>query len=238
MLRCRRAGQNAAQRTIDVLLKEDVQVRIARIPAGRGPRQPAAQAVRWRSSRRSCTRRRTTRAPARRDLCEQEDIASPRGRGVAAAQRWRRSSPEFPTPCSARRFLLEVARRLQVPRAALEEEVRKAEAQMRRAELQQRDYIPSAHERGGGRRPRRHAGTAEPLAAAPIVEATPVPAPGPSRNGAAGQPPPQSGLGGGSWAARGAVSSCSTPTRTTPFESADQFMQRCDERTRDSSPAC
>src|SRR5271154_4471157 len=137
-----RAGQNAAQRSIDVLLKEDLQVRIARIPQGEDPdsllrKQPVAVFEAILREAKDYTRHLLDTA------CEQEDIASPRGRG-AVAQKMAQVIAKIPNAVQREGFLLDVARRLQVTRSVLEEEVRKAETQMRRAELQQRHYPHAA----------------------------------------------------------------------------------------------
>ena len=125
------AGQNAAQRAIEVLLKEDVQVRIARIPAGEDPdsllrKQPVEVFQEILDSAKDYTRHLLDVA------CAAEDITSPRGRGLVA-QKMAQVIARIPNAVQRESFLLEVARRLQVPRAALEEEVRKAEAAQRRA---------------------------------------------------------------------------------------------------------
>ncbi len=132
-----RAGQNAAQRSIDVLLKEGLQVRIARIPQGEDPdsllrKQPVAVFETLLREAKDYTRHLLDTA------CEEEDIASPRGRGAVAAK-MAQVIAKIPNAVQREGFLLEVARRLQVSRSVLEEEVRKAEAQMRRAVTQQRD---------------------------------------------------------------------------------------------------
>ncbi len=126
------AGQNAAQRAIDVLLKEGVQVRIARIPKGEDPdsllrKQPASVFETILHEAKDYTRHLLDTA------CEAEDITTPRGRG-AVAQKLAAVIAKIPNAVQRESYLIEVARRLQVPRAAIEEEVRKAEAQMRRAE--------------------------------------------------------------------------------------------------------
>jgi len=133
-----RAGQAAAQRTIDVLLKEDVQIRVARIPQGEDPdsllrKQPAAVFETILREAKDYTRHLLDTA------CEEEDVASPRGRGAVAAK-MAQVIAKIPNAVQREGFLLDVARRLQVPRSVLEEEVRKAEAQIRRSELQQRQY--------------------------------------------------------------------------------------------------
>jgi len=136
-----RAGQAAAQRTIDVLLKEDLQVRIARIPQGEDP----DSLLRKRPVEVFATILREAKDYTRHILdtaCEQEDIASPRGRG-AVAVKLAQVIAKIPNAVQREGFLLEVARRLEVPRSVVEEEVRKAETQMRRAELQQRSYPAS-----------------------------------------------------------------------------------------------
>jgi DNA primase len=125
------AGQNAAQRTIDVLLKEDVQVRIARIPQGEDPdsllrKQPVAVFEKIVEEAKDYTRHLLDTA------CAKEDVASPRGRGVVA-QQMAQVIARIPNAVQREGFLLEVARRLQVTRGIMEEEVRKAEAQQRHA---------------------------------------------------------------------------------------------------------
>src|SRR5271156_1467493 len=127
-----RAGQAAAQRTIDVLLKEDLQVRIARIPQGEDPdsllrKQPVAVFEAILREAKDYTRHLLDTA------CEEEDITSPRGRGTVAAK-MAQVIVKIPNAVQREGFLLDVARRLQVPRPALDEEIRKAEAQQRRAE--------------------------------------------------------------------------------------------------------
>ena len=127
-----RAGQNAAQRCIDVLLKEDLQVRIARIPQGEDPdsllrKQPVEVFQTLLHDAKDYTRHLLDTA------CETEDITSPRGRGVVA-QKMAQVIVRIPNAVQREGFLLEVARRVQVSRSVLEEEVRKAEAQMRRSE--------------------------------------------------------------------------------------------------------
>jgi DNA primase len=124
------AGQNAAQRAIDVLLKEDVQIRIARIPQGEDPdsllrKNPVSVFETIIAEARDYTRHLLDVA------CAQEDAASPRGRG-AIAQKMAQVIARIPNAVQRETFLLEVARRLQVTRNIVEEEVRKAEAQQKR----------------------------------------------------------------------------------------------------------
>jgi DNA primase len=125
------AGQNAAQRAVDVLLKEDIQVRIARIPAGEDPdsllrKNPVAVFENIIAEAKDYTRHLLDVA------CAEEDIASPRGRGIVA-QKMAQLIARIPNAVQRETFLLEVARRLQVSRNVLEEEVRKAEAQQKHA---------------------------------------------------------------------------------------------------------
>jgi DNA primase len=167
-----RAGQTAAQRTIDVLLKEDLQVRIARIPQGEDPdsllrKQPVAVFETILREAKDYTRHLLDTA------CEEEDIASPRGRGAVAAK-MAQVIAKIPNAVQREGFLLDVARRLQVPRSVLEEEVRKAETQQRRSELQQRNYPAATGAREGdgeGESTASQPEPQEPIQAAPIVEA-------------------------------------------------------------------
>jgi DNA primase len=133
-----RAGQNAAQRSIDVLLKEDVQVRIARMPEGEDPdtllrKQPVEVFETIVREAKDYTRHLLDVA------CTEDDVSSPRGRG-AIAQKMAQVIAKIPNAVQRESFLLEVARRLQVGRSVLEEEVRKAETAQRRTEL-----TPRAH---------------------------------------------------------------------------------------------
>jgi len=137
-----RAGQDAAQRAIEVLLKEDLQVRIARIPQGEDPdsllrKQPVAVFETLLHDAKDYTKHLLDTA------CEEEDIASPRGRG-AVAKKIAQTVIGIPNAVQRERFLLEAATRIQVPRAALEEEVRKEEVQLRRAIEAQRQRAASA----------------------------------------------------------------------------------------------
>ncbi len=131
------AGQNAAQRAIDVLLKEDVQIRIARIPQGEDPdsllrKRPVAEFAAMIDEARDYTRHLLEVA------CAGEDIASPRGRG-AVAQKMAQTIARIANAVQRETFLLEVARRLAVPRDVVEEEVRKAEAQQKRSPVYLQD---------------------------------------------------------------------------------------------------
>jgi DNA primase len=65
--------------------------------------------------------------------CAEEDPASPRGRGLIA-QRMAQVIARIPNAVQREAFLLEVARRLQAGRSVIEEEVRKAEAQIRHSQ--------------------------------------------------------------------------------------------------------
>jgi DNA primase len=226
-----RAGQAAAQRTIDILLKEDLQVRIARIPQGEDPdsllrKQPVAVFETILREAKDYTRHLLDTA------CEQEDISSPRGRGAVAAQ-MAQVIAKIPNAVQREGFLLDVARRLQVPRSVLEEEVRKAEAQIRRSELQQQQY-PRAT--GSGDAPAESEATQpepqEPIQAAPLIEALLsllltqtelVPQVSRQLN-----PAWVEGLGGAE-----VLLKLLEAHAHDAFESATQYMEECDDRTRD-----
>jgi len=223
-----RAGQNAAQRSIDVLLKEDLQVRIARIPQGEDPdsllrKNPVAVFETILREAKDYTRHLLDVA------CEEEDIASPRGRGLVAAK-MAGVIAKIPNAVQKETFLLEVARRLEVPRAAIEEEMRKAEAQFRRAEQQQREY-PSASassETDGA----LVAEPVPPIEGSPIIESMltllltyPELAPQVSRQL---NPAWIEGRGGAE-----VLLQLLDAHAHDAFESAEQFMGECDERSRD-----
>jgi DNA primase len=226
-----RAGQAAAQRTIDVLLKEDLQVRIARIPQGEDPdsllrKQPAAVFETILREAKDYTRHLLDTA------CEREDITSPRGRGLVAAE-MAQVIAKIPNAVQREGFLLDVARRLQVPRSVLEEEVRKAETQLRRAELQQKNY-PSASRAGDGEGESEASppGTKEPIQATPIIEAlislllsNPEMVPQVSRQL---NPLWVEGLGGAD-----ILLQLLEAHAHDAFESTAQFMEQSDDRTRD-----
>jgi len=156
------AGQNAAQRAVDVLLKEDIQVRIARIPAGEDPdsllrKNPVTVFETIIAEAKDYTRHLLDVA------CAEEDIASPRGRGLVA-QKMAQLIARIPNAVQRETFLLEVARRLQVSRNVLEEEVRKAEAQQKHAPA-----YGNAGENGDAA-PATEAGPAPPLQPDKLVE--------------------------------------------------------------------
>jgi DNA primase len=224
-----RAGQAAAQRTIDVLLKEDLQVRIARIPQGEDPdsllrKQPLEVFENILHDAKDYTRH------LLETTCEQEDVASPRGRG-AVAQKMALVIAKIPNAVQREGFLLEVARRLQVSRAVLDEEVRKAETQLRRAELQQQQY-PSAQRTEEAPAETAEAEPEEPIQAAPIVEGlvsliltNPEIVPQVSRQL---NPVWIEGLGGA-----GVLLQLLEAHAHDAFENAMQFLEECDERTKD-----
>ena len=229
-----RAGQAAAQRAIDVLLKEDLQVRIARIPQGEDPdsllrKQPVEVFETILREAKDYTRHLLDTA------CEEEDIASPRGRGSVAAK-LAQVIAKISNAVQREAFLLEVARRLQVPRAALDEEVRKAETQIRRAEQQRLHPSSTLNEPAapeGG--PDLHATESEPLPPIQpvrIVEATlsllltnPELVPQVTRQL---NPAWLEGLEGGDM-----ILQLLDAHAHDAFEDATQFMQTCDERTKD-----
>jgi DNA primase len=127
-----RAGERAAEQAIGVLLKEDLQIRIARIPPNKDPdsllrEQPTATFETILREAKDYTLHLLDTA------CEEEDIASPRGRGAVAAQ-MAQVIARIANAVERDAFLLDVARRLEVSRSAVEEEVYKAEAQQRNHE--------------------------------------------------------------------------------------------------------
>jgi DNA primase len=231
-----RAGQNAAEKAIEILLREDLQVRIARIPQGEDPdsllrTQPVAVFEQILHDAKDYTRHLLDTA------CEQEDITSPRGRGLVAAK-LAGVIAKIPNAVQRETFLLDVARRLEVPRAALEEEVRKAEAQIRRAEQLSQNAAPRADAHGST----NFTVTADPGASAPeplppiegspIVESmlsllllNPELAPQVSR---ALDPKWLEGRGGSE-----VLLQLLEAHAGDAFESAEQFMAECDERSRD-----
>jgi len=214
-----RAGQNAAQRSIDVLLKEGLQIRIARIPAGEDPdsllrKQPVAVFENILREAKDYTRHLLDTA------CEEEDVSSPRGRG-AVAQKMAQVILKIPNAVQREGFLLDVARRLQVTRAILEEEVRKAEAQQRRA--------PAATEEPDDAAPNE---PSEPIHADKTVEAllsllltAPELVPQVSRQL---NPVWVEGLGGAEVLAR-----LLDAHAHDAWENAPQFLAECDDRTKD-----
>ncbi len=132
------AGQNAAQKSIDILLQEGLQVRIARIPKGEDPdsllrKQPVAVFEEIIRAAKDYTHHTLD------VVCATEDITSPRGRGLVAAK-MAQVIAKIPNAVQRESFLLEVARRLQVSRAVLEEEVRKVETQLRRPDTMQQKH--------------------------------------------------------------------------------------------------
>jgi len=222
-----RAGQNAAQRSIDVLMKEGLQVRIARIPQGEDPdsllrKQPVTVFENILREAKDYTRHLLDAA------CEEEDISTPRGRG-AVAQKIAQLIAKIPNAVQREGFLLEVARRLQVTRAVLEEEVRKAEAQQRRTETQQRNYSTAQEESSSAVAP----GTAsEPLHVDKMIEAmlsllltNPELVPLVSRRL---NPAWLEGLGGGE-----VLSNLLDAHAHDAWEDITHFMEECDDRTKD-----
>jgi DNA primase len=227
------AGQKAALRAIDVLLKEEVQIRIARIPQGEDPdsllrKQPVAVFEAILNEAKDYTRHLLDSA------CAQEDVSSPRGRGAVAAK-MAVVIARIPNAVQREGFMLDVARRLQVPRSALEEEVRKAETQLRRAELQHSQYAAQAEVQTGEGQEGLSGSAAEPqepIQAAPIVEAllslllsTPELVPEVSRQL---DPAWVEGVGGAE-----VMMQLLDAHAHDAFESATQYLDQCDDRTRD-----
>jgi DNA primase len=222
------AGQKASQRSIDVLLKEGLQVRIARIPRGEDPdsllrKQPVAVFENILREAKDYTRHLLDTA------CEEEDISSPRGRG-AVAQKMALVIARIPNAVQREGFLLETAGRLQVSRAVLDEEVRKAEAQQRRVEIQQRDYPRATGTSDPA--PEASDATSEPIHAARIIEALlslllthPELVPQVSRQLNLAW---TEGLGGAD-----VLSQLLDAHAHDAFENASRFMEEGDDRTRD-----
>jgi len=223
-----RAGQNAAQKVIDVALKDDLQVRIARIPQGEDPdsllrNNPVAVLEEILREAKDYTRHLLDVA------CEEEDITSPRGRGLVAAK-MAGVIAKIPNAVQKETFLLEVARRLGVPRASIEEEMRKAEAQFRRTEQQQRDYPSASASNESPGEPAVE--PLPPIEGSPIIESMlsllltyPELAPQVSRQL---NPAWIEGRGGSE-----VLLQLLDAHAHDAFESAEQFMGECDERSRD-----
>jgi DNA primase len=226
-----RAGQAAAQKAIDLLRKEDVQVRIARIPQGEDPdsllrKQPVEVFETILREAKDYTRHLLEVA------CAEEDVASPRGRGAVAAK-MAQVIAKIPNAVQREGFLLDVARRLQVPRSVLEEEVRKAEQQIRRTELQQQQYprALASSEEPADSAVAVEAEPQEPIQAAPLIEAlisllmtNPEIVPQVSRQL---NPAWLEGLGGAE-----VVLQLLEAHAHDGFENAAQFLEECDDRMR------
>ncbi len=224
-----RAGQAAAAKSIDVLLKEDVQVRIARIPQGEDPdsllsKQPVEVFEAILHDAKDYTRHLLDTA------CEEEDVSSPRGRG-GVAQKMAQVIAKIPNAVQREGFLLEVARRLQVTRTVLDEEVRKAETQMRRTELQKQNY-PSASAQEEAPDQAAVAEPQEPLHPDKLIEGllsllitTPELVPQVSRQF---DPAWVEGLEGSD-----VLAQLLDAHAHDAWESAVQFLEECDDRTRD-----
>jgi len=224
-----RAGQAAAERTIEVLLKEDVQVRIARIPQGEDPdsllrKQPVEVFQTILHDAKDYTRHLLD------TTCETEDISSPRGRGEVA-KKMALVIMKIPNAVQREGFLLEVARRLQVSRSVLEEEVRKAEAQARRSvnDRQRHDLGTPEHEMPADGAPET---PQEPLQPDKLIEAmlsllltTPELVPEVSRKF---NPAWVEGLAGSEVLLR-----LLDAHAHDAWHDAMQFMEECDDRTRD-----
>ena len=224
-----RPGQNAAQKAIDVLLKEDVQVRIARIPAGEDPdsllrKQPVEVFETILREGKDYTRHLLD------TTCETEDISSPRGRGEVA-KKMAQVIIRIANAVQREGFLLEVARRLQVSRSVLEEEVRKAEAQARRSVND-----PQRHNLGTPEGEMSANGTLEtpqePLQPDKLIEAflsllltTPELVPEVSRKF---NPTWVEGLAGAEVLLR-----LMEAHADDAWQNANQFLEECDDRTRD-----
>jgi DNA primase len=224
-----RAGQAAAERVIDVLLKEDVQVRIARIPKGEDP----DSLLRKQSVEVFETLIHDAKDYTRHLLdttCETEDISSPRGRGEVA-RKMALVIMRIPNAVQREGFLLEVARRLQVTRAILDEEVRKAELQSRRSvnDPQRHNLGTPEHEMSASDSP---AVPQEPLQPDKLIETvlsvlltTPDLVPEVSRQF---NPAWVEGLAGSEVLVR-----LLDAHAHDAWQDAIQFLEECDDRTRD-----
>jgi DNA primase len=223
-----RAGQNAAQRSIDVLLKEDLQVRVARIPQGEDPdsllrKQPAEGFKTILREAKEYTRHLLDTA------CEEEDITSPRGRGLVA-NKMAVALAKIPNAVQRETFMLEVARRLQVPREKIDEEVKKAETQLRRTESQQQTYANGAASKADA--PSADQEAREPIHADKLIEALlalllahPEIVPEVSRQL---NPAWTEGIDGTE-----VLLQLLDAHAHDAFENATQYMEECDDRTRD-----
>jgi DNA primase len=223
------AGQKAAERAIELLLKEDLQVRIARIPQGEDPdsllrKQPVTVFAQILREAKDYTRHLLD------VYCAEEDITSPRGRGLVA-QKIAQVIAKIPNAVQRESFLLEVARRLQVSRSVLEEEVRKAEAQLRR----EADTMHQRHNLGATEEATSADGAMEmplePLQPDKLIEAllallltTPELVPQVSRQLV---PAWIAGLGGAE-----ALTQLLEAHEHDAWQDANQFLEECDERTR------
>jgi DNA primase len=231
-----RAGQAAAQRSIDVLLKEDLQVRIARIPQGEDPdsllrKQPLAVFEKILHDAKDYTRHLIEAA------CSEEDISSPQGRG-RAAQKIAQMIVKIPNAIQQERVTTEAVARLQVPVFIMKQEIAKAAGQQRRAELQQQERnvasTTESHDSTGINEGETALAEvpAEPIQAAPLIEAllsllltNPEIVPQVSRQL---NPSWIEGLGGGE-----VLLQLLDAHAHDAFENAMQFLEECDERTKD-----
>jgi len=122
-----RAGQNASLKSIEVLLKENLQVRIARIPAGEDPdsllrKQPVEVFETILREAKDYTRHLLDVA------CAEEDVSSPRGRGAVAAK-MAQVIAKIPNAVQQERVANETVSRLQIPIFIMNQEIAKAQAQ-------------------------------------------------------------------------------------------------------------
>lgn len=118
-----KAGQNAADRSVDILLQCDLHVRIAAIPEGEDPDTLLL------SGRDDQFREILTAAPAfTRYLfdkaCRENDITSPRGRSVVA-EKMAAVVKKIPDPTQRHTVSMEIATRLQIPLSIFQEEMGK-----------------------------------------------------------------------------------------------------------------
>jgi hypothetical protein len=120
------AGQKAAARSVDLLLQEGLAIRVAQMPVGEDPdsflrRRPAADFKALIQSAQEYTRYLLDAA------CRSEDFKTGHGKGLIATQ-MANVLVKIPNPIQREGFLMEVAGRLQVPRSAMEVELKRAQA--------------------------------------------------------------------------------------------------------------
>jgi DNA primase len=206
-----------------------VQIRIARMPEGEDPdtllrKQPVAVFENILREAKDYTRHLLDVA------CAEEDPASPRGRGLIA-QRMAQVIARIPNAVQREGFLLEVARRLQAGRSVIEEEVRKAEAQMRHTQRMANTtpvYAPPSAEEESAAVPEV---PAEPIEADKAIEALlsllltqPGLVPEVSRRL---NPAWTEGLGGAE-----VLQKLLEVHADDAWENANRFQDECDERTK------
>jgi DNA primase len=116
-----RAGQNAAARSVDLLIEQGLEVRIASMPAGEDPdtllRKSGAEALRPRLDSAPDYTRHLLEV-----CCRENDPTSPRGRTLIA-QKMAALVVKIPSPVRRQTVSLEIASRLQIPVSLFEQEI-------------------------------------------------------------------------------------------------------------------